>query len=126
MTVHVRPPLENSSTGPVPGTLPPIIAEATPIDVSDARFGGITSEMMAAAHMGDYTPWLDYIQIADSGPSGEPLYVSALGMIQQSAPQDVTLPAINREGAVIGYLTPGQGLVIDGQPVREVAPPTTG
>lgn len=125
MTVNVRPPLGDSDPIPAPATLPAITAEAIPVDVSDARFGGITAEMMAEAVMGDYTPWLDYIEIADTGPSGEPLYVSALGMAQQAEPRDVILPAITREGTVIGYLIPGQGLVIDGQPVHEFQPTTS-
>jgi hypothetical protein len=125
MTVNVQPPVGTSDTAPIPITLPPITAEATPVDVSDARFGGLTSEMLQAAEMGDYTPWLDYVEISDTAPSGEPLYVSALGMAQQSEPRDVTLPAINRDGTVIGYLVPGQALLIDGQPVREISPPTT-
>lgn len=33
---------------------------------------------------------------------------------------------VTREGTVIGYVVPGQGLLIDGQPVRELPPPTTG
>jgi hypothetical protein len=79
--------------------------------------------MTETAVMGDFTPWLDYIDIGATGPGGEKLYVSALGMVQRAAgteeAKDVVLPAIDRSGNVIGHLIPPYGLVIDGQPVPD-------
>src|SRR5690606_28297993 len=96
-----------------------------PVDPETATFGQVPGHELATGR--SLTGDVDYVEIAGKGAAGETLYVSSAA-IAESLNRNVIMPAITREGDVLGYLHPGIGLILNGQtePAVPIAPPTTG